>query len=351
MFMKKLFSTFLVSLFFWCAFAIPGATQYIPDVSGDYVYYKDNSFNRESYIGLLHYDESTYKIRYYAPKDNNSKLPEKELGILISINKDSVYWNMNGEYIINQIDPNSQDVDLVNYLHDFLYEFSARRNKIQDVEKMNLSSEQEYPQFGGAVTIMFDAIVPIFNIRDIISQNGEKVLECVCIGRLTSSDDEGFDSFTGFKEKITDNSFGNKIKGKKSNKVSFEGKSITIDENWTQNLENFWTLGDDALLTLVFVPDASKDDNQNKLLLLRRLLSSTYTSYIHLPSAKMNLSKETKISIYTESYDAAENTYIITNKLLNKRKTGGYDYASLAVYENTYAKNQSYFNKILKSYK
>jgi len=65
----------------------------------------------------------------------------------------------------------------------------------------------------------------------------------------------------------------------------------------------------------------------------------------------MNLSKESKITIYTESYDAAENTYIITNKLLNKRKTGGYDYASLAVYENTYAKNQSYFNKILKSYK
>ena len=349
--MKKLFSTFLVSLFFLNIFAIPGTTQYIPDVSGDYVYYKDNSFSRESYIGILYYDDSTYKIRYFAPTDKEAKLPEKELSILISINKDSVYWNMTGEYIINKIDPASQDVDLVNYLHDFLYEFSARRNKIQDVEKMNLSSNQDYPQFGGAVTIMFDAVIPIFNIRDIISQNGEKVLECMSIGRLTSSDDKGFDSFKGFVKKDLDDATGTKIKTKKATKVSYEGKSITIDENWTQNLENFWTLGDTALLTLVFVPDASQDTNQNKIFLLRRLLSSSYTSYIHLPSASINTSDQNKISILTESYDATENTYIISNKLLNKRKAGGYDYASLAVYEKEYTKNQPYFNKILRSYK
>ena len=51
------------------------------------------------------------------------------------------------------------------------------------------------------------------------------------------------------------------------------------------------------------------------------------------------------------SYDAASNKNIITNKILKKKKSGGYDFLSLAVYQGDYEINKSYFDKIVKSFK
>ena len=47
----------------------------------------------------------------------------------------------------------------------------------------------------------------------------------------------------------------------------------------------------------------------------------------------------------------AESKNIITNKILKKKKSGGYDFLSLAVYQGDYEINKSYFDKIVKSYK
>ena len=346
--MKKLLLSILFAFTLFSAFAIPGATQYIPDASGEYVYYKDNTFNRESYVGILFYDDSSYKIRYYAPKDDVAMLPEKDLSILVSVNKDAIFWDMTGEYIMSHILPESEDTDLVNYLHDILYDFSARRNKIQDVESMSLRSSQDFPQFGGSVTIIFDAIVPIFNIRDIISVDGTKALECLCIGKLSSSEDKSFDSFSGFPQVQQEKAA--KIPSKKAVKVSYEGKSLKLDENWTQSLENFWTLGNEALLTMAFIPDASKDKNYNNLFIIRKLMLSSLNSYINFQTSTINIDKKGNISLKCKSYDSQTNTNITTDKILQK-KTGGFDFLSLAVYSDVYAANQSYFNKIVKSYK
>ena len=62
--MKKIFlsiTTFLLAL---SLFALPGITSKINDQSGQFVYYKDSSFARESYFGILIYDEGTYGVRY-----------------------------------------------------------------------------------------------------------------------------------------------------------------------------------------------------------------------------------------------------------------------------------------------
>ncbi len=57
------------------AFALPGFTPSISDVSGEYVYFCDTTFYRSSYICFLTYDNSTFAARYFAPKDEKAKLP------------------------------------------------------------------------------------------------------------------------------------------------------------------------------------------------------------------------------------------------------------------------------------
>ena len=83
--MKKFLLSLLILNFSFLIFSMPGFESYIPDTSGDFIYYKDNSFVRESYVGILMYNESTFQVRYYAPVDKENKLPEMDIGILISI--------------------------------------------------------------------------------------------------------------------------------------------------------------------------------------------------------------------------------------------------------------------------
>lgn len=134
-------------------------------------------------------------------------------------------------------------------------------------------------------------------------------------------------------------------------KVSYDGKSVKLDSNWTQSLENFWTLGDEALLTMAFVPVASENENLNNLYIVRKLMSSSQTSYINFPESTVNIKKNGDMIFNCESYDSASNKNIITNKILKKKKSGGYDFLSLAVYQGDYKINKSYFDKIVKSFK
>ena len=60
--MKKILLFILTSIILNITVAaLPGTTQFIPDSAGEYVYYRDTSFTRESYIGLLMYDKGTYQ--------------------------------------------------------------------------------------------------------------------------------------------------------------------------------------------------------------------------------------------------------------------------------------------------
>ena len=69
--MKKVLSSLFS--FILCAglFAMPVFSSYLPDTSGEYVYYQDKTFERESYIGIIYYDDETFGIRYYSPKSES----------------------------------------------------------------------------------------------------------------------------------------------------------------------------------------------------------------------------------------------------------------------------------------
>lgn len=376
--MKKLISGLLVSLLFVTfAHAIPGFTSYIADKSGEFVYYKDNSFTRESYIGILYYDESTYQIRYYSPEDKANLLPEKDIAILLTINPDSANWEMTGENILSNLITEKEDIDIVNYLHDILYEFSARRKKIADLSPSNedyvinstfkkngLKRIQDFNQFGGKVSIIFDNMIPIFNIKSITDNTGTEVLECCITGQISSSEDKTFSQFKGFSKSNTKISKGtDEYKRAKSVTYKYNGKKLVLDSNWTQQMENFWILGNDSMITMGAMPIYSEDKTKNSIYIIRKLIESTNGSYSNL--SNLELSYDSKKSSYRitalinqpENNNTIRNTKIISEGPVPSDKEGfilegtQMNFFSISTYEKAYKANTSYFDKIILSYK
>lgn len=353
--LKKIFlfcSIFFVTNF---VFAVPGVESFIPDSSGEYVYYRDYSFERESYVGILYYDDSSYQIRYYAPANKENLLLEKDLSILMSLNPDSNFWDMQGERILSAITPD--DMDLINYLHDFLYEFSARRKKADDISTIDerfvhndnfahrgIQIGQEYKQFGGDVTITFDSLIPLFNIKNIFDDSGKIVLECVATGLLKNSLDNSFSDFKGITQKSLQQTEKKSIKKSKENIIEYSGVQISLDQNWTNPVENMWMLNEDAVLSIASVPNIATKE-LSKEYWLRRLLQSSDSSYKDISKVEF---------LYDELTGFYKITYSVSgmiNKIVFKEMESSFLIISLAVYQNSYDSNTLYFDKIIKSVK
>lgn len=350
--MKKLILSIITSIIISAAsFALPGFTSFIPDSAGEYVYYRDSSFTRESYIGILGYDDATIQIRYFAPQDDEAKLPAKEIAILITVDPKADFWNMTGEKIISTILPDTDDTDIVNYLHDLLYEFSARRISAGTIESDKVIAEQDFAQFGGNVSITFDARIPLFNIRTIIDSKGSKAFDCVTIGTIKSSDDKSFEAFKGVsgpKPEVTKET----RKTAKTKICKFENRQVTLDENWEQKMENFWTLGNDSLITMSALPQVSENKVLNDLYVQRKLLESTEGSYTDFQNCEITYTQvKDSYKIVSTSYFPENGINVCITKILTRNTNGGFDYFSISTYQTAYLKNPSYFDKIVKSYK
>lgn len=357
--MKKLLSFLLIGFFTALCFAIPGSTSFIADTSGEYVFYRDYSFTRETYIGLLYYSESEYQIKYYAPEDKKQFLPEKEIAILISIDSDSNFWNMTGENIMSNILPNDEDTLLVNYLHDIMYDFSSRRNKISSATSDNYEAYQDYAQFGGNVKITYDARIPMFNIKSIKDSKNNLMLECITIGQLKSSEDKSFDNFKGLHN-TTSASEKKQIKKAKQFKANYNDQSIILDDNWKQAMENIWTMGDDSLISLAEIPKLTEDNNFNELYIQRKLLESSDSSFIDFSGSEIYRdSKKGQFQIKTKVYELSSGKIVQNIKILTKKQPGkgfiseaasDYYFCSISTYQSAYMENPSYFDKLTKSY-
>ena len=350
--MKKTILSIITTILLTASvFALPGFTSFIPDSAGEYVYYRDTSFNRESYIGILGYDNSTIQIRYIAPENETEKLPKKDISILITVDPKADVWTMTGEKIVSTILPDSDDVDIVNYLHDILYEFSARRISQGAVESDKVTIDQDYAQFGGKVAITFDARIPLFNIRSIANDKGEKVFDCITIGTIKSSEDKTFEGFSGIKTLKSDVQKETK-KTAKPLVCKFENRSVTLDESWEQKMENFWTLGNDSLITMSVLPKVSENKTLNDLYVQRKLLESSEGSYTDFQNCEITYTQaKDSYKLVSTSYFPESNTTVNIIKILTRNKDGGFDYFSISTYQTAYLKNPSYFDKIVKSYR
>lgn len=369
--MKKLFLSLLILNLSIFAFSMPGFNSTLPDSSGQYVYYRDFSFERESYIGILSYDEATYQIRYYAPFSLEYQLPEKDLSLLLTVNPDSNFWDMTGERILSSITPDSDDLEILNYLHDILYEFSSRRIKQGDIDvesedykwgndfwENGIKSYQDYEQFGGKVTIYFDSIVPLFNIKKIVANDGSDAFVCCIIGDLKSNSDQSFEFFKGFKEFDNSKYKATQVYKKgKSVKNEFNNRSVVLDLAWNIDKEanNICTLNNDAVVVMTQLPRFFQSSRLNDVYSIRGYLTSIYYSYKNLLNVEVLYDpKNDAYKITNESYqrkDDGEDNFIHSIDLITRGENTGFDSFELNVYKNVYKANSAYFDKIVKSYK
>lgn len=343
--------TLLVLLFVSLAaglFAFPGVTSLFPTASGQYVYYRDYTFPEETYIGFLQYDEGTYAIRYFSPVAKNGALPIIEM--YLTVNPDIDYVDITGEKINSPISQN--DTEIMNYMHDLLYEFGARRHKLNDADFYNtVTSSEEFMQFGGDVTIDWNFFIPIFNLSTITSADGDILLEAVTMGTLKDNNDQSFVSFCGMENlPIIDEYYISSIE---KDEVNVPLISVT---------DGLWAVGDIGVLTSSYSPFTDQTLSEEDRILLMEMFTenawqvlyisaNSYYSIIdnmYLPYTDITINK-TDFFFRTLYSDDIQNFsdphYIIIGYSM---KDFGFETKTLLIPMNAYWANADYYNSLVK---
>lgn len=351
--MKRFIFALSIFLFqFSISFALPAVSQSVPDFSGQYVYYRDYSFERESYIGILYYDESTYALRYYAPAVNEKKnpQPEKNIHILFTIDSQKQNLELTGERILTSITPD--DTDLVNYIHDFFYEMTGRRQNAGEVVSAK-SEYQDYEQFGGKVTLYFNPLIPIFNLEKIDSVDKKTILQIITAGQLISSEDESFAKFTGIVEKFKDTTHKfKKDKKAKPQELSYKATETSpelkakLDSSWNAAAENFYTLSNVAVFT---VNEVTSPNEASIDILKRRLLLGN--ELVYPDWRKQKIETKNNGTLFTQvSYHGEANSYTYDFKFIRQIDSKTVGLYTLTVFAGAYSSDKKYFDSIVKSF-
>ncbi|MCR5622145.1 MAG: hypothetical protein K6G18_09840 [Treponema sp.] len=351
--MKKRFASVLLAAVLLCASAsaIPLVKQYTPDFSGEFVYYRDNSFTSPSIIGIVYYNESTYGARYYCPADKAAQTVERDISIYFTIDAENNSIELTGENIFGS-DGSQDDADIVNYLHDFFYEFAERRQKLDLQGPEAVTVTDDFAQFGGDVKITYNNLIPIFNMERLSTLDGDDVLYVETVGILTDSNDPAFSSYKGMMKlpKDKSRSFDKKAFAK-AKQFSVGCQSVSLDDSWKQESDNMFLLGDNALLTLneIARPELFKDSPDQFLeILMRKLSEGSSTSYTIWTKRKSCINGDS-VKLDSIFWDPVEGNVTRDFKRLTKLSSGGYALLSLTVFDGVYSKKKSYFDKILGS--
>ena len=345
-FFKKTIIAFSLFLLASLCFAIPGVTPLISDSSGEFVYYRDHSFSRESYIGLIFYDEATYGVRYFAPADSKKRLPALSFLVLVTIDSEKIgAVEFTGEKV-EPLPRSEEETAIINYLHDFLYELFPRRERAGDIfETTEITGD--YEQFGGRVKFVYDPLVPVLNLRSISTIDGKIALELVTEGKLRSAQDASFNSFSGIpqKAKKTQNLKINKKLSKQTQKIDCDTFEFSLDSQWEQKSPLVWMISSVAMVTAsqVTVPE----EMENRLLRMLRLGSDcSYPVF-----ASLNVEKKGERTVVSQRFfDSETGEFQIDKKILAKRADGSTVIFSLTSEESAYSKNKAYFDSIVNSF-
>lgn len=353
------------------AAAFPGIQSYLKDESGQYVYYRDYTFPYEAYVGFLHYDEGTYGMRFYAPNQPLEGVSQaaaqagmaakggmvgvpKSVEILFTVNTETKVTEMTGEKFLTTI--TGSDTEIVNYLHDLVYEFSARRRKLADpVVTKAVSSREDFPQFGGPVTMKYSFDIPIFNLQEIIGADGAPSFQLATVGALASSSDNSFFAFTGFPAPMQDKARNfTSTQKKPSQKIQYKGQEIKLDEQWTQAAENMYLLGDVAMVAMTeFQPSEQVAAAGTAAILdafCRTLSLGTTGSYTDWGNRKIKRGRN-ELEVSLRTHIPEDNAVSQNFKFITKNKAGGYSIMTLTIFDRAYKDNRTYFDAIVKSYK
>jgi hypothetical protein len=316
-------------------FALPGVSDYLPTEAGQYVYYKDFSFKDETYIGFLQYDDATFSARFFSPKTSSGSI---NVLIVFTVDSTKDKLELTGENIIQS--SGSADVSTeVNYLHDLLYELTARRKKIpSECLKQNYRTSDIYAQFGGEVTLIWDYKIPVFNLSKIQNTAGNILLQAVCLNAITNSDDKGFENFSGFPSVP-----------ELPEKTKFNQKKL--DKQWKAASDNMWLLNSDALvftsetsLSLDFFADKSfsLDDYFSRIYLF-----SSEGNYGFLPLSEIKHINNSLV-VSTMQYSIQNQKWTKDIKIIKSKENSKYQISGITVFYDYYKKYSGYFDTIIK---
>jgi hypothetical protein len=354
--LKKIFlSILLIFVLGLPMFSLPGYTELLPTESGEYVYYKDFTFAKETYIGFLYYSEDSIGVRCFS----NGNF---DVTILFSLDKSKDYIELTGERIVTQVTP--KDVEIVNYIHDMVYELSSRRKKVQNEflalieQKTSITKQfvvdQDFVQFGGQVQLVFDGSIPVFNLESITDFSGKKLLQAVTMGTLSDSADTSFEKFAGFEfTPLVKEVVKNKKLSRKEQKLFEETKQV-YDSSW-QKVDSmpgeFKTLGDVALyweFPLEIVRDTSKNESSKQVFdyFSRNNRLSANGTYVYLPESSVTTKQtETGKQIQVSKmmvYNPEGKKYSVNYKILVENN-GFYRMIHFTAYESWLMGNQNQY--------
>ena len=349
----SLFVIFVISL---SAFSLPGFEENLPTESGEYVYYRDFTFAKETYIGFLYYSEDSIGVRCFS----NGNF---DVTILFSMDKSKDYIELTGERIVTQVTP--KDVEIVNYIHDMIYELSSRRKKVQN-EFLTLNEQnspvtkqfvvdQDFVQFGGQVQIVFDGSLPVFNLESITDIYSAKVLlKAVTMGTLSDSADTSFEKFTGFETTPLVQEVVKKKKLSRKEQKLFEETKQVYDSSWKKVDSmpgEFKTLGDVALyweFPLEIIQDTSDKKSFETVFnyFARNNRLSANGSYVYLPESSVVVKKtETGKTLQLSKmmvYLPEDDKYSLNYKILVE-SNGFYKMINFTAYESWLMGNQNQY--------
>ena len=363
--MKRIFSI-LTTLALTCGAmsALTHIPEAQPDFNGDYVYYQDKTFSRDTYIGFLYYDDSTYGVRYYAQADAKNALPEKDITVLFTTNPSADHLELTGERIVERI--TQEDVDTINYIHDMFYELYARRQKVTSLSSaQTFTSElnedwQDFPQFGGTVVMRFNKIIPIFNLYSIETVEGSVLLQTATIGSLTSSEDSSFADFKGFAKSSAKGKAKKVRKGKNPQTYTYQfdinpaiAQSITLDSEWMRSYDNVFTFAQaqDTGITLSFHPLDAEVSRYIADAFLRNLLQSKNGAYTDFSTLRFtHTEKSNFFKLEFEQVYPQQNIRYQQTSLVTQINDATFACMSFHAESMFYQTNRAYFNDIIKSY-
>ena len=345
-FVKRFFICLIaLSVCSMSVFAVPGVESMV-DFPGTFVYYRDYTYEDETYIGFLQYDAGTYALRYFSPQAQKGA-KSIELYITCDTTKDTV--EMTGEKIVGEI--NQIDVETLNYLHDLFYEFAARRKALKNFNKTVRSTEQ-YAQFGGEVLMTFEPYIPMFGVRSIVSAD-KSLFKLVYIGILNSGSE--FTDFAGLIKPEEQKKKAVSIKkNKKAKKASLEKFEFTLDEQWTkdesQAAVQTWWLNDKNNETLAvaspyfvnFAPDEKYAAMQIELI----SLLSQPGSCVDMESVAISQNDK---YIRIDANVAQEDKTVRSISTFYKISENEYFAFVVSADEQIFMKNEKYFKKIIDS--
>jgi len=327
--------------------AIPGVESKV-DFPGTFVYYRDYTYEDETYIGFLQYDAGTYALRYFSPE---AKKGAKAIELYITCDTSKETVEMTGEKIVGEI--TNIDVETLNYLHDLFYELAARRKAITSEFTSSIRSVEDYPQFGGEVQINYEPYIPMFAVRSIFSKDKKPLFKLVYIGILNQGNE--FTDFSGLviPENVSKQTVSIK-KFAKSKKLSLENFNFTLDEQWQKdesqpNVQRWW-LNDKqketvAMISPYFVSFNPEEKNALEQLKLVSLFSQN-DSCIDFDSLSIS-EDEKRIQISAKVNQADK----VVRNISTFYKITDTDYFVFALTsdEQVFSKNERYFKKIIDS--